>query len=566
VSAGGGGDAPTYTTAAFKARWAEVKRSSSELRGLSLAQQLAILEDEAPGTIGELLDELEPNQWAHLAYDAGFWLRDKQMEILRAGREGGPLVVLYAAGRGNGKTRTASEWALDRLAHGARTIVIVGPSFDDVREFMVGGNKRRADGANGSGLLDCLPPWVRYVVKVDERLIEFPDFHAQLRMHSAEVPEYRGPEPDSVWGDELIKWRYPERLLSNLRLACRAVGKLEPMILLTTSPKRMRVLRDLVMDDDVLTLHAHADENVGNTHEGVYASNLRRLTDPTTGRLTRQGEEELGGELGVDEEGDLFPLGLIEETRVETLPGALDRIVVSIDPAGTRNRTSDETGIVALGRAGSLDAGHGYVLDDGTGKYQWEAWGDRALVLAEKWGASAFVLERNKFADAVAANIRTTAARRGYSVRPQPGRKHLVELVHDREGLTLDGKKLPPMGRVIQIIEVLQSASTGDKRTRAQPVATLYQTRRIHHLGVLPDLDAELSDWQPENVAFSPGRVDAVVNGLTELFELDRAPERRTNMVGLVEANERLDRAAPAAPSRSGAEWRSVGRDRRRTI
>ena len=560
-------DAPSYTVAQFKARWAQVKHASSRLRGLSLAQQLAALEDEEPGLVGEVLDRLEPQQWAHLAYDSAFWLRPKQWEILRLGRAGGALVLLYAAGRGNGKTRTASEWLIDRMGTGARTVVIVGPSYDDVREFMLGGNKRRADGGNGSGLLDCLPPWVQYHMRDDQGLIEFPQFHCELRMHSAEVPEYRGPEPDSVWGDEVIKWRYPDRLLSNLRLACRAVGKLEPMILLTTSPKRMRLLRDLVMDPDVVTIHAHADENVGNTHEGVYQGNLRRLTDPRTGRLTRQGEEELGGELGVDEEGDLFPMGLIEETRVDEVPAALDRIVVSIDPAGSKHRQSDETGIVALGRLGNIDTGEGYVLDDATSKYTWEGWGDRALVMAERWGASAFVLERNKFADAVAANIRTTAARRGYSVRPQPGRKHMVELIHDRDGTTATGQRLPASGRVIQIVEVLQSASTGDKRQRAQPVATLYQTRRMHHVGVMPELDAELSDWNPENAGFSPGRVDALVNGATELFELDRPPERRTtSLVGLAEANERLDRSAPAQTLGGGPEWRSVGRDRRRTI
>lgn len=558
-------EAPAYTVAEFKIRWAQIKEESRQFDGPSLSVQLAAVEAENPGALEELLGSLSPEQWAHLAYDPKFWLRPKQLRVLVLSKEPGRLVLLILAGRGFGKTRTAAEWVLDRLERGARQILIVGPTYEDAREFMVGGNKRRCEGGNGSGIIDCLPPWIEYQFKEDEGVIEFPRHHCELRIHSALVPEYRGPEPDSVWGDEPIKWRYPERLLTNLRLACRAVGAVEPQIILTTSPKRQRFLRDLVMDPAVTTIHATSAENVGNTHAAVYEDNKRRLTDPKTGQLTRQGAEELGGELGVDEEGDLFPMALIEANRVDELPGVLARIIVSVDPSGSANRTSDTCGIVTLGiDSGGIDAGHLYVLDDASGKKTWEVWGDDCFVQAEKWGASAFVLERNKFADAVAANIRTTGARRGYSVRTQPGKKHLVELVHDREGLDMQGRKLRPTGRVIQIIETLQSASTGDKATRAEPISTLYKTRRVHHLGVLPELDAEISDWDPRVTSQSPGRVDALVTGATELCGLDRSPARKADMTGIAAANEAL---SAAATSRGGGnQWLSVGRDRRRSI
>ncbi len=538
-------EAAPYTSAEFKVRWGEVKEASRRLDGPSLADQLADVEADEPGFVGEMLDALAPEQALMLAYDESFWLRPKQLEPIRLGRAGTWRVILFCAGRGNGKTRGAAAWIVDRLEHGARMLVLVGPSYDDIKTFMLGGLKRRVDGGNGSGLLDCLPPWIRYHYKEDEGVVEFPDFKAEVRLHSAEVPEYRGPEPDSVWGDELLKWRWGARLLSNLRLACRAVGKLEPQILLTTSPKRLRILRDLVMESSVHTIHGAANENVGNTHSGVYEDNLRRLTDQRTGKLTRQGEEEMGGELGVDEEGDLFPMGVIESGRVDAAP-IMDEVIVSIDPSGSDKARSDSSGIVPMGRRGDHDTGHGYVLGDRSGKHSPEAWAEAAFGAAEMWGASAFILERNYGADLVARNLRATGNERGYSVRTQAGTKTLIELVHDRDGRDMAGRRLPPTGRVIKIVEVLQTSRTGDKEQRARPVSTLYHTGRIHHVGALPELDAEISDWIPDT-SFSPGRLDAMVTGATYLFGLDRPPgvSAARAMVGMAEANKRLDVAAP---------------------
>lgn len=557
--------AATYTTADFLAQWQRVKEASAELEGPSLAIQLAAIEAERPGFVEGLLNSLQPEQWQHLAYDPEFWLRPKQLKILHLGRAGGVLYLILIAGRGNGKTRTVSELVIDRLERGARRIVLVGPSYDTAKEYLIGGVQRRCEGENGSGLLDCLPPWIPFNYKADEYLIEFPKHHAELRIHSAEVPEYRGPAPDTVCGDEVIKWRYPNRLISNLRLACRSVGKLEPMIALITSPKRLRLLRDLVMDPDFLTIHAHANENRGNTHDRVYQSNLRRLTDPKTGQLTRQGLEELGGELGVDDEGDMFPLGIIEQNRQEP-PGTLDIIGISIDPAGSTGRRSDDTGLVAIGRLGDIDTGEAYVLEDGSGALAWEVWGERAFEMAEKHGASLFILERNKFADSVAANIRTTGNRRGYDVRPQPGKKHLVELVHAREGKDLKGKTIKPTNRVIKIVEIIQSASTGDKATRAEPVSTLYKTGRVRHVCAMPELDAELSEWNPANGSFSPGRIDAIVTGVIEMFRLDRPPTLQgASLKGLTELNAKADPPGASQLGR-GAQWLTGGRDRGRSI
>lgn len=61
----------------------------------------------------------------------------------------------------------------------------------------------------------------------------------------------------------------------------------------------------------------------------------------------------------------------------------------------------------------------------------------------------------------------------------------------------------------------LVHASRG-KQTRAEPVASLYEHGRGHHVGSFPALEDELCLWMPGDA--SPNRMDALVWGLTELL------------------------------------------------
>lgn len=60
----------------------------------------------------------------------------------------------------------------------------------------------------------------------------------------------------------------------------------------------------------------------------------------------------------------------------------------------------------------------------------------------------------------------------------------------------------------------LVHASRG-KRTRAEPVAALYEQGRVHHAGSFPELEDQLCMWTPDSA--SPDRLDALVWALTEL-------------------------------------------------
>ena len=64
-------------------------------------------------------------------------------------------------------------------------------------------------------------------------------------------------------------------------------------------------------------------------------------------------------------------------------------------------------------------------------------------------------------------------------------------------------------------------ASRG-KAIRAEPVAALYEQKRIHHVGMFPQLEDQMiaftSDFDRTRAGYSPDRLDALVWALSELM------------------------------------------------
>lgn len=157
---------------------------------------------------------------------------------------------------------------------------------------------------------------------------------------------------------------------------------------------------------------------------------------------------------------------------------ALQRIVVAVDPSGTRgDGAGDDIGIVAAGLG--FD-GHGYVLEDGTCQLSPEGWGRRAVDLFHRHGADRIVAERNFGGDMV----RFTVAM---------------------------ADKAAPFKEVV--------ASRG-KAVRAEPVSALYEQGRVHHVGHFPDLEDQMTNFTASGYVGegSPDRADALVWALTELM------------------------------------------------
>ena len=227
------------------------------------------------------------------------------------------------------------------------------------------------------------------------------------------------------------------------------------------------------------------------------------IDDWGTGAFLEEAQHEVD-----DAEGALWCAEQIEAGRVPDHP-ELTAVVVSVDPSGGKGRGHDEQGIVAVGRG--VD-GQGYVLEDDSCSLSAMGWGRRAVQCALDTGAGQIVVEDNYGGDSMLNTVMQAAD------------------AMDREGI--EGAAMFGSGSRGTVIPVNAKDS---KKDRAVPVSALYGERerpetwphaRVHHVGVLAELEREMRSWEPDVSPRSPNRVDAMVHGVTALG-LAVAPGRR---------------------------------------
>jgi len=189
---------------------------------------------------------------------------------------------------------------------------------------------------------------------------------------------------------------------------------------------------------------------------------------------TRLGRQELFAEVLDDVEGALWTREMIEQARETSTPD-LSRIVVAIDPAVSSNEDSAETGIVVAGVSKGTD--HGYVLADMSLRGSPNEWAKAAIAAYHTHRADVIVAEANQGGDMV---------------------RHTLGTIDPRVPIRL------------------VRASRG-KRTRAEPIASLYEQGRIHHVGYFAQLEDQLCSWVPD-ISQSPDRLDALVWAFSELM------------------------------------------------
>jgi phage terminase large subunit-like protein len=409
----------------------------------------------------ELAEELgKPYNEAFLAwlkYWWPFWARPQQQAP-----PGDWDVWFVSSGRGYGKTRAGAEWIKARVAQGYGRIVLVADDAGDARDVMVEGE---------SGILSLYPKDQRPRYVASQAKVEWPN-GATAHMYSASDPDsLRGPQGDTAWCDEIAKWTYQERAWDNLMMGMR-LGT-DPRTVVTGTPTNSPVVRMLFGKSERPTA-LRVVKTGGPTHDNLHnlAGPFARTIEQYEG--TRLGRQELYAELLLDVEGALWTYDLIERHRIglTELP-ELVRIVVAVDPAITAEEDSNETGIVVVG-ADARD--HGYVLEDRSGVYTPIEWAREVNAAYVAWGADCVVAEGNQGGAMVEQTIRSSGYR----------------------------------GRVRTVF-----ASRG-KFTRAEPVAAKYERGEVHHVGLLPKLEDQMTGWTPGRV--SPDRMDAMVHGASFLF------------------------------------------------
>ena len=370
---------------------------------------------------------------------------------------------LILGGRGGGKTRAGAEWVADQAGRGA-SIALVGQSLHDVREVMI-------EGASG---IRALPRW---------RLGGRPRWEASRRRlvwsngavataFSAEDPEsLRGPQFTAAWADEWCAWPRarggPEATLALLRMGLRLGDR--PRLVITTTPRPTGALRRLVTQPGVVRSDLPTRGNANH----LAPSFLDSLEAQYGG--TRLAAQELEGRI-VEGDGALFTLEMMRGARSGALPERFERIVVAVDPSCSSG--GDACGIVVVGRTQGLC----WVLADRTVRGRSpQGWAGAVARAVDDFGASRVVAEANQGGEMVEAVLRTA------------GVTCAVRRVHARTG----------------------------KRTRAEPVAALYEQNRVRHVAGLEALEEELMGLGSEDggqTGASPDRADALVWAVTDLL------------------------------------------------
>lgn len=274
----------------------------------------------------------------------------------------------------------------------------------------------------------------------------------------------------NCWCDELGAWRYADtwdQMLFGLRL-----GR-DPQVIVTTTPKPTKLIKELARNPKTLTTRGSTFDNA----ENLAPAALAQLKEKYEG--TRLGRQELMAEILEQSEGALWTLEMIERARWPRNKDIPDmrRIVVAIDPAISAKAESNLTGITAAGLG--ID-NRGYFLADSSGQYSPDGWARKAVALYDSLGADCIVAEGNQGGDMVRHTIQSV-------------RKNInIHIVHASRG----------------------------KQARAEPVAALYEQDKISHVGIFPEVEAQLCSWEPlSNPPMpSPDRLDALVWGFTELM------------------------------------------------
>lgn len=414
-----------------------------------------LINNFTPGEIEEILSLFSNEEINYLYNYCWEFLARKNQELPQ---ELGWTVWLILAGRGWGKTRTGSE-TIKKLVkeRKVRRIALVSATAGDARDVMIEGK---------SGILSVYPENAKPKYEPSKRRITW-DNGTIATVYTGEKPDrLRGPEHDFAWVDEIAAYKYPKETYDNLMMGLR-LG-INPRCIITTTPRPLPIIKELINDEDTVLTTGSTYENKENLPKQF----MKHITKKYEG--TRLGRQELFAEILDDNPNALWNRDLLEDLKIkEQEVPELKRIVISIDPAAKSNKQSDETGIIVCGVDNS---NKGYLLEDLSIKAKPNKWGSIAVDAYHDFKADLIIAESNNGGDMVEHVIKTVD-----ETAP-------VKLIHASRG----------------------------KYTRAEPVAAMYEQKRIKHVGTFGKLEDQMCNYIPGNN--SPDRYDAMVWAFTELM------------------------------------------------
>lgn len=455
---------------------------------LSLEQEFALLDTEQQiAVLSTLSDdrllEIQRGEW---------WWKSRPEQVPPPGAWN---IFLFLAGRGSGKSRSGSEWIVERCelypkrkAGTPTEHLIVAQSIDDARNTCIEGE---------SGVLHVLDR-KGYVIGKDFTYTSSPKPKIVFREHGTKIFTAGADRPDvgrgrnltSLLLDELVAWRtdadklWSEGLMPSLRADIEGD---HPRCYVTTTPKPIPLLRAWLARNDgsVAVARGSTFDNVVNLAE--HALNEFRIRYEGTAI----GRQELYGEMLDLVEGALFSYGDIAACRVSIGPETVKARVCAVDPALLASEGGDEMGVVVACRD---ERNHMYVIADASIKLTGRAAARHCWNVFDTYACDVLVIETNL------------------------GKAWMTEVLVDafremqKEGIFPEGNYPPP-------IKTVHGGSNSGKQLRAEPVAMRHQQQTIHMVGEFPLLEGQMVSWDPLLSRDSPDRLDAFVYACRWLME-----------------------------------------------
>lgn len=439
---------------------------------------------------------LDAEQRAALPYMWPIVARPKQLPP-RLARNGRPWRWWNVqAGRGFGKTRSGAEWTRGKARRMPGSIgAIVGQTPDEARLIQIEGP---------AGILACCPVNERPEWRPALGTLRWPGPDgATAQVYSGADPKaFRGPQWHWAWVDEMAKMARARETFDNLNFGLRLEyrGKdalpedIEPQCCLTSTPRPIAVLRELVKKLNCVTTHGSTYENRAN----LAASFFEEMTESYAG--TRLGDQELKGMLLDDVPGALWKRAWLDRPGFRQHIAdhrAFERVVVSIDPAVSDAESSAETGIIVAAGWWEGKRRRFHTLADvslhGSPRERCRA----AILAMVDFEADYFVVETNNGGDWIPAALQAE-----------------WESMQTEE---IYRAKLAGRAPVQTV------TATRGKHTRAEPIGLMYeQLGTVTHEPGLEALEDQLVTWSPLLGEKSPDRLDALVWAMTFLSTAKR--------------------------------------------
>lgn len=462
--------------------------------GLSLKERFAQLpvnlrEEWLASQTPEILEEIVRGEW---------WWVSRPEQVPPPGPW---LVYLALAGRGFGKSRSGSEWLVQRVQdypedrHGAPTEhLVVAETLSDARTICMEGP------AGILRVLDRRKIEYRYR-QAPKPMVLFPN-GAKIYSEGADDEDVgRGYTLTSIWCDEIIKWKnayasWFEGILPALRAD---LIEDHPRAFATTTPKPSKLLRSWIADaesalperrESISIVRGSTFDNASNLSQHMLTALKNRYEGTDIGR------QELYGEILDDTTGALFRVSDLNATRVTEMPEGLRivSIVVGVDPAlvddsgalveqrkARSAESHDEMGCVVVAR--TVDD-HLWVLADETihaagREAAMHVW--RTMI---KWNAHLVICEDNQ------------------------AKAWMRQVFSDTFAEFVKSGDFPA---AVEMPFKTVDARLG-KKTRAEPVAGRSQQKRIHMVGEFEMLEDQLTQFNQWEGKESPDRLDAFVH------------------------------------------------------